>query len=247
MAKRFTSARYWDGVAHEWDDRIFNVRENDQRGLLETEVTRSARGGCSAADFGCGVGGNIALLSKLFAHVCGLDQSTECVKIARDKWRGKNNVEIVCTDRAPKRYLGKFDCVLCVNVAIQSESRQWRRALREALKLAAPGGRLVLVVPSIESATLCIEATRAISRRSVAICIEPTKNSPETPYALNVAGVPTKHFGRTELMHELGCLGTRVLRIQRLEYSWHSHAIRPPKRLRALRPWDWLVTCTRIS
>jgi 2-polyprenyl-3-methyl-5-hydroxy-6-metoxy-1,4-benzoquinol methylase len=220
-------SRYWDRVAGEWKERVFNTLKEDRRGAIAAELKRAARGAATTADFGCGVGVYFPLLSRLFAAVHGFDFSARCIRAARRKARRLPNVTAQVAASAPRALRGRFDVVLCVNAALHPSRREWLSVLRSSRALMKPRGQLLLVVPALESAALIARAKnlKLRGRRGV----------------VQAGRVPTKHYARNELVRLLAGLGLEVARIRRVEYSWWSHGITPPPRLRKTGPWDWLA------
>jgi SAM-dependent methyltransferase len=218
---------YWDTVAPRWRERVFNTLKQDRRGVIAAEIARMARGASDVADFGCGVGVFFPLLMRLFPRVHGFDISPACVKKALRKARGRAGVTASVAASAPGAQHGRYGAVLCVNTALHPKRRIWLGVLRSARDLLKPRGRLVLVVPSLESAGLIARANRT-----------PLKSRRGVVWS---GAVPTKHYSREELAALLTGLGFRSVRIRRVEYSWRSHEIAPPRELRKTGPWDWLA------
>lgn len=223
---------YWDSIAPRWGERIFNTLKQDRGGVIAAELERASRGAASVADFGCGVGVYFPLLMRLFPKVHGFDISPACVKKALKKARGKKGVTASVAASAPRAHRGAYDAVLCVNVALHPKRRVWLGVLRSVRDLMKPRGRLVLVAPALESAGLIARAKKA-----------PLRNRNGVVWA---GMVPTKHFAKGELAALLAGLGLKVSRIRRVQYSWRSHDISPPRELRASGPWDWLAVARRV-
>jgi len=220
-------SRYWDRVAGEWKARVFNTLKEDRQGAIAAELGRAANNAATVADFGCGVGVYFPLLGRLFGAVHGFDFSARCIRAARRKARRMRNVKADVAGSAPRALRGRFDVVLCVNAALHPSRRVWFGVLRSARALMKPRGRLLLVVPALESAALIARAKNLAlhNRRGI----------------VSAGRVPTKHYTRDELARLLAGLGLAVARIRRMEYSWRSHDIRPPRQLRHRAPWDWLA------
>jgi hypothetical protein len=62
---------------------------------------------------------------------------------------------------------------------------------------------------------------------------------------IHIDGVPTKHFGRTELDVVFKRCGFTVLTVDKVEYDWDSEFTDPPEWLQSPYPWDWLVECRK--
>ncbi|MGH7582261.1 MAG: class I SAM-dependent methyltransferase [Gemmatimonadales bacterium] len=230
---------YWDDLADQWDDKVFSARRYDRHRVVPQTLQRIARRrrGQVVADFGCGPGDFIPLLSRTFERVVAYDQSPKCVELAARRSRRLRNVEVVRPPSTLDDWHDQCDVVLCVNVVIHPRRQNRMQTLERALDLLRPGGRLVLVVPSIESECLLAEATRTAARNTVRM---PRGKRSVNIGVLSVVGVPTKHFAAAELRALAAGLGLREVEVSRVEYSWSSYGLRPI-RPAGLRPWDWMV------
>jgi predicted TPR repeat methyltransferase len=232
--------KYWDRMAARWDDEIFNTLHHDKSRVIAGEIERSSRRARSAADFGCGTGIYIPLLSRLFDQVHGFERSRPCVDIAREQFRTKKNVGIHPASAAAIRRYGGSDMVLCVNVAVHPALRARVGVLRAVRSLLLPGGTLILVVPSLESATMVAAAEReAIKRRG------DWDVRSEVDGVVTIEGMPYQHYSRSGLRDFLASVGFSVSRIRRVEYSWRSQGVSAAAKSRARLPWDWIAVSTR--
>ena len=206
---------------------------------LKAASRRSSR----IADFGCGIGTYLPLLSRLFDEVHGFEQSPRCVEIARRRMRTRKNVRVDVAHRAMPSMRNRFDAVLCVNVALHPERSEWHQVLRSMKVMLRPKGRFLLMVPALESAEL-VKRTR---RPHIDPPVRGVKHfRPRIrPGVVRFGGVPTKHYSGAELRSELKALGLTGIRLKKVEYTWRSHGITPPPALRSEKPWDWFVTARR--
>jgi SAM-dependent methyltransferase len=229
---------HWDELALRFDDEVFDSvgESTNKRTLLEIKRAAARRG--TVADFGCGIGRHIALLSSLFDTVLGIEQSPACMAIARQRCAALGNVSLRVGGRTPPTMRGAFDVVLCANVAIHPAQARWQRVLASAADLLRSGGRLVLVVPAAESAKLV--AGRAPSNERDLL----KRREQSSRGVFDVGGVPTKHFAKSELRQALQQAGLRVMRIQPNEYHWSSYGLSVPRQSKLIRPWDWVAVAT---
>jgi len=245
--RRKQDRNYWDTMAARWDDEIFNTLHHDRSRVIAGEIERSSRDARSVADFGCGTGIYLPLLSRLFEQVEGFERSTACVAIARDNLRTHRNVAVHSATSASIRRRGAFDVALCVNVAVHPAPRARASVLRALRALVNPGGRLLLVVPSLESATMVAAAEREALRRGSAQRAGDWGATAGPEGVVTIEGMPYKHYSRGEIRRTLGGAGFAVSRIRRVEYSWRSQGVRPGASFRHTLPWDWIAVANRLD
>lgn len=241
--------RDWDAVAARFEEEIFNVPANDRKGLIRSALLKYATPDAAAADVGCGTGRTIPLLADHYAHVHGLDISSECLQVASYRNRGRENVTYHHADLAAGRVpCPPVDVALCINVLLLASRVKRQRMFRSVCGLVRPGGHLVLVVPSIESVLLTHHMHRRWRDRSKLL-----RTAPETVIApsevltgiVRIDKVPTKHYLKEELEVTLATQGLRVLETSKIEYPWTTEFPRPPKWMKEPGPWDWLVVAER--
>jgi protein-L-isoaspartate O-methyltransferase len=236
QASRKQDKKYWDRMAARWDDEIFNTLHHDKFRVIAGEIERSTRGARSVADYGCGTGIYLPLLSRVFEEVHGFERSRACVETARKSFRTKKNVAIHPASSAAVRRYGQFDVVLCVNVAVHPALRERAAVWRAVRSLLSSGGRLILVVPSFESATMVAAAEREAVNGGGDWAV-----GADADGVVTIEGMPYKHYTRQEVRDSLVSLGFSVARIRRVEYSWHSQGVRPGPKWRGKLPWDWIA------
>ena len=238
---------YWDGMAPQWSQEIFNTLRHDKNRVILSELERASKSANNIADFGCGVGTYLPTLARLFNAVEGFDHSEACVETARIRMRRRKHVLVFQAANAPKSRLGKFDAVLCVNAAINPNRRAWHGVLRSAASLLKPDGKLLLVVPSVESATLIAKAEQPPPDDLDSNAPAVPESAPSPAGIVCIDGVRTKHYTRTELRDSLADLGLQVARVRRVEYSWRSQSVTPPPELRNASPWDWFAVARHVE
>ena len=196
--------------------------------MVPRALQRAADSGCSEliADFGCGPGAFLPLLSRTFRQVVAYDQSPRCTDIAARRSRRLHNVDVVPPPNTLKEWQHRCDAVLCVNVVIHPRRRNRIGTFTRALDLLRPGGRLIMVVPSIESECLLAEATGGGG--SGRNCVHVPRSEKPVPLGvLSVVGVPTKHFAAAELQVVAATFGLERIEVSRVEYAWSSYGLRP--------------------
>jgi ArsR family transcriptional regulator len=140
-ARRSAAQRFFAGAAGEWD----RVRAEAYGREFEVAVLRSlVPPGWTIADLGCGTGAFTAELARSGAHVVGVDQSAAMLKVARRATRALPNVELHqgSLEALP---LPDGSCDAALLLLVLSYVAAVEPVLREAHRVLAPGGRLVVV------------------------------------------------------------------------------------------------------
>ena len=243
-------------MAARYEDEIFSVLENDRAALVADKVRRYGKSTQSATDVGCGIGHFLPLLAGRFRRVLAVDLSSQNVARARTRHADLKNVAYRTADlAAPGARLPKADFALCVNAAIAPDLAVRNRLLDVASRHLRPGGHLVLVVPSLESALLTdfrlIEwnlRDGQPARRAAGAGFRthrPVRRPRLHEGVLRIDGVETKHYLREEIVALLETRRLRPLEIDKIEYPWSSEFEAPPRWMQAPFPWDWLVVARK--
>ena len=238
--------KFWEEVAPKWNNEIFDTLAEDRGGVISGTIHGLARHGQIVADFGCGVGRYMPLLSANFQRVFALDWATACLQRARLRARRFPNVEVLRTSPRVLAALScKCDVTVAVHVATHPRQKARQRMLSQAVSLTRRGGWLLIVTPSLESAHYA-EAVRRILHPNLKSDFGFGKyHVSREPGVLALGGQPTKHYIAEEILLLLRMLGCVPIEPRRVEYSWRIHSAGVPRRFAASRPWDWLVLAQR--
>ncbi|WP_299569266.1 methyltransferase domain-containing protein [uncultured Williamsia sp.] len=143
MTKYTASARFYDLISAEWPV----YRAGRVRGIAMAGI----RGGDHVVDIGCGTGLNFSLLQDAVGpsgHITGIDSSEQMLAQARrrSEARGWSNVTLVQGDATSSDVDGLPDHadVVLATYAV-SLMPEWPRAIDVMLRMATPGGTVVLV------------------------------------------------------------------------------------------------------
>lgn len=140
-ARRDGADRFFAGAAGAWDELRARVYG---RGLGAEALLALVPPTWTVADLGCGTGAIAAELAGRVARVIGVDASAAMLRAARRRTADQGNVELHEADlaRLPLE-AGRCDAALMVLVLAYLDAPL--PALREAARILAPGGRLVVV------------------------------------------------------------------------------------------------------
>lgn len=246
---------YWNKAGKNYESEIFSVYGNDKERIIEGAIAPLLNRRQTAADFGCGIGYFLPLLSKGFKKVHAIDFSAECLKKARVDYAQLSNVAFQQSDLAAGRLgFAPVDFGLCCNVLIAPSVTTRQKILQTLKRSLKRNGHLLLVVPSLESAMLA--GSRLIEwnlksgqspQQAVRNGFDSQKITESKFYQgiIDIDGVGTKHFLREELENLLTDLKFAVTNITKIKYNWHTEFVNPPAWMKAPYPWDWLVTAQK--
>jgi len=246
---------YWETVAADYDREVLSVFDHDAAGAVQARIEAAADPGARAADLGCGVGKFTPLLARHFREVEACDLSARGVAETRRSCRSQGHVTVRRHDLASTPLpFAPVAFVLCVNVLIMPALDVRRRAWRAVTNQVDHGGRLVLVVPSVESAhydqfrelesnldggCTCAEALDRMHRPGGTV-------RDLGQGVVRLRGLRTKHYLREELewllpAHELDVEEiTKLDLVAPRETAPDSIQAGPESCL-----WDWLVVARR--
>ncbi|MBE2213129.1 MAG: class I SAM-dependent methyltransferase [Opitutaceae bacterium] len=245
---------YWETVAADYDNSVLSVFDHDIAGAVQARIEAAADPSARAADLGCGVGKFTPALARCFGHVEACDLSARGVAETRERCRDLDNVTVRRIDlaRTPLPF-APVDLVLCVNVLIMPALDARRRTWRAVANQVDHGGRLVLVVPSVESAHFDRFCDLERDLDDGCTCAEalgrarPGDSGRDLGQGVfRLRGLRTKHYLREELEWLLSAHEFDVDEITKLEF-----AASPAPAAGADIPgihatfWDWLVVARR--
>jgi len=246
----------WDALASRFDDEVCHVLAEDRRKVVARTLAREARRlkarhptrRLHAADFGCGTGRALPLLARHFDHVLATDVSPACLAVASGLERLPARMRFLQANLGRPRIAlpvpkPGVDLGLCVNVAIMPHERVRDRVLANVARHLRPRGRLLLVVPALESQLL----VRRRFREWTGSRWRTGRTRDERPVEglFDVGGAITKAWTCEELESLGPRLSCRTVSVDRVEYAWTTEFERPPRSMREPWPFDWLAVLER--
>lgn len=243
--------RSWHALGEGFDDSVFDVVGSDLRGVVRDAVDRHRVGTRVAAEFGCGIGRTLPLLASRYREVFAIDFAASLLEIARHGCRALDNVRYVRADLSRSSGgVAQVQLALCVNALLAPEREKRLGLLRTIRRSLARRSRLVLVVPSLESALYTNRRLIEWNQRSGLRGRQRFRESiPATARTardtldgvVDLQGFRTKHHLREELLVDLRETGFEPLEVAKVEYAWRHYFERPPRWMGAPLPWDWLA------
>lgn len=249
---------YWESIADYYEAEVFDVLKNDRGGVLLNKLNRYGITGETASDIGCGIGNSLPELSSRFQEVLAVDISSKNIARAQDEYSHLPNVSYKIADLAASDVqLPKVDFSLCVNSIITPSLKHRNNMLDELCRHLQEEGHLILVVPSLESALLSDFRLIELNLRNgmtpesaVKVCIQSQKQTDNPRLNEGVVlidDVETKHYLKEEVVVLLRTRGIEIIEIEKIEYSWKTEYISPPRWMKDPLPWDWLFVAQKVK
>jgi len=232
------NARDWDRLAAAYAAEVCDIFSRDRRNVIGRWLQASGllRGDQSVLDVGCGIGSFFKKYGRHFAEKTGTDHSHRMLKIAAARCRGLKDVRWLQADAIalPPILRDSADLVVCSNVITFVSTAKCRRAMRETVRGAKPGGRLLFILPALEShdAVVAHETGRPSPRRAGHTAIVRRDDRMQRFYT---------RAGARELATRAGL---RSVTVQKAWYPWIDEGVTRAARGAEL-PWDWFVTARR--
>ena len=238
---------YWEKIAPAYDTEIFDVLKNDSKGIIVSAINQFASAEKSVIDIGCAIGKWLPVLSPAFKKVYAVDISIENLNIAKKLFPEFTNVEYSRVDMSnPRAKIKACDFAICINAILTDSLKNRNTFFTNLKKCVKKNGRIILVIPSLESSMLTsIIRQRWDPDNDAADFISKTKKNQQFKNLLQgnaeIDKVPTKHYLKEELELLLANEGFAAEEFHKIEYDWSTEFLKPPKWLKQPRPWDWMV------
>lgn len=242
---------YWNNTAAKYDAEILDSINTDRRRIIQRRLRKFYDREHRAADFGCGVGKYLPALSRGFRSVCAIDHAGKLLDLARTACAGLDNVSFIEADLARRPLkIQPVHFAVCTNVLIMPQAKRRAAIVRNVHRNLLPGGGLLMLIASVESALFANQRLLEWNRRC-GVSLRAARKQAIVPSfqaldgVIDREGVPHKHYLKEETIVMLDAAGFDTLSVDRVEYPWTTEFADPPKWMKAPHPWDWLFTCRK--
>lgn len=232
------NARDWDRLAAAYEAEVCDIFVRDRRQVIARWLKARGllHGRRTALDVGCGIGSFFKLYGRRLGAKTGTDHSSRMLRIAARRCRAVPDCHWRQADaqKLPPALRDCADLVVCSNVITFVSAAACRRAMREIVRGAKPGGWLLFILPALEShdAVVALETGRPVPRRAGPTAIVRRDDRMQRFYTA---------AGARQLANTAGL---RSITVQKVWYPWSDEGItRPPRGHES--PWDWLLTARR--
>ena len=243
---------YWEKIAPAYNEEIFDVLKNDDKGLIVSAIRKYASKNKSVVDIGCAIGKWLPILSPAFKKVYAIDISAENLEIAKKLYPEFTNIEYDRVDMSnTKAKMPVCDVGVCINAILTDSLKKRNSFFMNLKKCIKRQGYLILVIPSLESSMLAsIIRQRWNPDKDAHDVINKKKSGIQLKNILQgnaeIDCVPTKHYLKEELQILLNNEGFIAEDFQKIEYQWDTEFLKPPKWLKEPKPWDWMVVARKL-
>ena len=242
---------YWDEIASRYDEEILDAVQNDRNGVIKQSIQEHAGKTRLAADFGCGIGKTLPILSRCFSIVDAYDLSNKNLELARRNCRRLPNVRYHHRDLSTEdKTSAQADFAVSINVLLTPSPETRSGILRTIYNALRPRGILLLVAPSLESALYSDfrllewnmrEGVGYDDARREGLTADSKNGGAVANGIVTLDGVATKHYLSEELHVTLRNVGLEPVETHKVEYAWSTEFDEVPAWLKGPYPWDWMV------
>ena len=244
--------KYWEKIAPDYNEEIFDVLANDRKGIIRSAILRQASLSKTVLDIGCAVGKWLPLLSPVFKKVIAVDISKKNLTIAKNKYEEYSNIQYVRADMSSaKTKLPKGDIAICINAVLTDSLKKRTIFFKNLSSCIKKNGYLILVVPSLESwlFTRIIQQQWKIDKELFKEKLHGKEAIKKYQHVLqgnmDIDNVPTKHYLDEELQLLLSQQSFSMIECKKIEYPWTTEFIDYPQWLKEPYPWDWMCVAQK--
>ncbi len=224
--------RQWNTLARRFEQAVCDVTASSGNRLAD--LVRSAKPSRRQVlvDAGCGIGSFARRFGRRFGRVIAFDFATQMVARARrrcDRLPDVRWMTLPLEDAA--EVIGPVGhLAACLNVITSTDATLRERQWASLAGLTRPGGRALVVVPSVESARHVMRVAGEEADGDAGLF--PRGDDRQTQ----------KHYTRDELRETLADHGLRVVALRRIHYPWADEGLDVVGRR---RPWSWACLARR--
>lgn len=232
------SRRDWNRLAATFEVAVCDVTRSSGAELAQLVRRAEPSREKTLVDAGCGIGSFTRRFGRRFGRVIAFDFAAKMVARAKKRCVGVNDdltwLTMGLEEGAHK--LGPVgDLVTCLNVITSTDARVRRQQWASLAGLARPGGYVLVVVPSLESALRVVEFADEDNQ---------IHDSDFDSGIVFRGKYPQKHYSRDELRETIADQGLRVVSLKRIRYPWSDDGVDDPGRP---GPWSWVALARKRS
>lgn len=232
----------WNGLADDFEESVCDIVASETNDQLRRFVSaaRPLPKKPVLVDLGCGIGTFIRTFGSRFDKIVGVEYAPRIMARARERCAKVKGVEWLTMDvtRAAKAVGRRADLTVCLNVITSASAATRHAQWTSVAAVTKPSGFALVVVPSLESDEMLMDAHRA----------EQSDKAAATAGGLaDRDGSRQKHYRRGELIEIFGGQGLKVKRLGQVFSPWSGEGLDRPRGGRLGGPWDWICLAQRVA
>jgi SAM-dependent methyltransferase len=173
------SHQSWNLLASDFENSVCDITSTSSKLLGELVARARPNRRQTLVDAGCGIGTFVEHFGDRFGKVIAFDFASAMVRRARAPGRAKENAtrRSIPMVKAAQRIGTVAHLAVCLNVITSPDAELRQQQWDSLIQLVRPTGRLLLVVPSLESAHYTAEVEAAATDTP-----PPRRARPHTPH-----------------------------------------------------------------
>jgi 2-polyprenyl-3-methyl-5-hydroxy-6-metoxy-1,4-benzoquinol methylase len=229
------SQQGWNRLATEFEDSVCDITATSGAAIGRLIKLANPGPDQTLVDAGCGIGTFVERFGKSFGNIVAFDFASAMVKRARQRCADIKHAEwhALPLERAGEKYGPIADFAACLNVITSPQSTLRRRQWESLAQLVLPGGNLLVVVPSLESAQYVASVDDEAFHGSVE----------EDDDLVRRNDSKQKHYARAELRRIIAQLGFDIVTLRKISYPWADDGL---ELMAAKSPWDWACLARKL-
>ena len=227
------SQRAWNQLAAEFENAVCDITATSGDRLEELVDRMRPTRRQTLVDAGCGIGTFVERFGPRFGKIVAFDFAEAMVNRARRRCRDFRHLDwhALPLEEAGQRIGPIAHLAVCLNVITSPDAVLRQRQWQSLATLLRPGGFLLVVVPSLESARYVAEFDD-----------QPLDLPDDQQDLIRRTDTRQKHYSREQLRRRVRQQGLRVLSLRRISYPWSEEG---SELLTRKSPWDWVCLARR--
>jgi SAM-dependent methyltransferase len=250
-------ADFWSRIAGDYEQEFIDPDLPEVRNPVRHALGRLKRPlRKTVADLGCGIGPLLPFLAGHFGRVVAVDFADGMLQRARERCRDCKNVEFLrrpLTDLAP--LAGQLDVAVAVNSLVMPEVAQIETTLKGIYAALKPKGRLLGIVPSIDSVhymtMLLVDRARRAGMPEAKARQNAARHAQHELFDFafgdfKMRGIRQHFWQPFEVRARLRRAGFRKIRVAKVRLAWRQFACARDLEDQPA-PWDWFFEARRAG
>ncbi len=230
------SQQGWNRLAAEFENSVCDITASSGDAIAKLVALAKPTRRQTLVDAGCGIGTFVERFGDRFGKIIAFDFAAAMVKRAHKRCDDFKNAEwhALPLENAGEKFGPVAHLAVCLNVITSPRDSLRLRQWDSLAQLVRPGGHLLVVVPSLESARYVAELDSEAFHGSVDLESELIRRN----------DTEQKHYSRQELRRTVAERDFDVISLRRIHYPWEDDGMELSE---SKSPWDWACLACKTS